>query len=401
MKKTFTGLFTLFIALPLLVTASIPQVWPKTNPSSHVNTTDHQNVHTTLFGDAGSSPSQSSSQSSSSSSNVDPNFNFYRFSIFLTSFPGSGNDDPTLISPSGFILTPENHLVVANSGNNTSTTYTPSLGGLNFNPGTISPTRPTLFINVIDAPVDVVMNHSKHSFLLNVTSHKKKEPAEFIYCNSAGKLLAYNRYMDPLNAIVVVDNSTTGASYTGITIAKVNDRDFLYVTDVVNAKVDMFNSEFEFVKSFTDPETPAGFVPFNVEVFNDRLYVVYASFAGGPGSGFVDIFTLKGKFIKRLISDVHLNVPYGLALAPKKFGPFSNALMVANTADGLFNAFDAQNGEFLGSLFSQSGQQWQVFGLFDINFDHRNPDRPFLYFSSGFNQFNSAMGTFEYAGNDQ
>lgn len=359
MKKTFAWVLTLLIALPLLATAST-------------------------------------------------SFDFYRNVEIITPGP-IPNLDPLLVNPWGFVITPEGNVVVANNGTSTSTYYTPTGGGINFNPGTEAPERPTLFVNVESDPTGIVSNHSGRSFKFGFSS-KKERPAEFLYSTEEGTILAYNRHVDPLNAIVVIDRSSTGAVYKGLEKAKIDDEYYLYATDFHNARIDVFDSRFKFVKSFTDPTIPAGFAPFNIRNFDGKLYVTYAKQLPpdnvdddpGVGNGFVDIFSLKGKLIKRLISDGNLNSPWGLAIAPKHFGEFSHALLVGNFGDGLINAYDSKNGNFLGQLFDNTGTPIVIEGLWGLKFDHYDAKRPQLYYTAGpAAETDGRLGLIQFAGNDE
>ena len=76
----------------------------------------------------------------------------------------------------------------------------------------------------------------------------------------------------------------------------------------------------------------------------------------GVGNGYVDVFDTNGNLIKSLISQSQLNLPWGVALAPAKFGEFSNDLLVGNFGDGHINAFNPKTGAFLGTLLDQNGQ---------------------------------------------
>jgi uncharacterized protein (TIGR03118 family) len=66
----------------------------------------------------------------------------------------------------------------------------------------------------------------------------------------------------------------------------------------------------------------------------------------GAGHGFVDIFNTNGVLQTRLISRGPLNSPWGMALAPANFGPFSNDLLVGNFGDGRINVFNPTTGAF-------------------------------------------------------
>ena len=77
----------------------------------------------------------------------------------------------------------------------------------------------------------------------------------------------------------------------------------------------------------------------------------------------MDEFTTNGTFIKTLISDtagVHLNSPWGLAIAPAGWGQFGGDLLVGNNnadADGLteINAYNLTTGAFARHVDAQHG----------------------------------------------
>jgi uncharacterized protein (TIGR03118 family) len=113
----------------------------------------------------------------------------------------------------------------------------------------------------------------------------------------------------------------------------------LYAANFRHGTVDMFDQNFDQVKSFTDPNVPSGFVPFNVQVFGDKLFVTFAmqddmkhDDLAGAGNGFVDEFDLEGHLLKRVASgnpndpNDPLNSPWGLAIAPSSFGSFAGDL---------------------------------------------------------------------------
>ena len=113
---------------------------------------------------------------------------------------------------------------------------------------------------------------------------------------------------------------------------------------------------------FDDPNIPAGFAPFGIQNINGDLYVTYAKQdrgkeddVHGPGNGFVDVFDANGNFIQRFVSRGRLNSPWGVALAPAKFGKFSNRLLVDNFGNGRLNAYDLATGEFRGRLRGTDG----------------------------------------------
>src|SRR5205085_11874145 len=97
---------------------------------------------------------------------------------------------------------------------------------------------------------------------------------------------------------------------------------------------------------FVDQQAEVQFTPFGIRAIGNHLFVTYAfkvhrndhDEMAGPGLGLVSEFDAQGKFVRRFASKGVLNAPWGLALAPAGFGPFSYALLISNFGDGLINA---------------------------------------------------------------
>lgn len=403
MKKIFICALALLAALPLVV-----------NAASFTDAVRAAGYRTLTIEDAKKGIAARRARAANLQSATTPDLNFYRLISFVTATPSpnvdpnSQNLDPLLVNSWGLAITEENNLIVANNGTNKSTYYSPIGGGWPFNPGTIAPQRPTLFVNIGSDPTGVVVNSSDDSFKFKVHGQKKK-PAEFIYCTEQGKILAYNQHVDPLNGVVVA--SRHQAVYKGLVIAKKdNGKHYLYAADFHHNRIDMFNDDFEWVKSFTDTGLPNGYAPFNIETFGGKLYVTYAKQLApakvdpelGAGKGYVDIFDTNGHFIKRLISQGNLNAPWGLAMAPGNYGQFSNALLVGNFGDGFINAYNPNNGNFIGKLFDNTAAAIQIPNLWALKFNNKiNPVRPQLYFTAGLvGGTDGQVGCIQYAAND-
>jgi len=206
-------------------------------------------------------------------------------------------------------------------------------------------------------------------------------------------ILGYNNAVNPNSAVVAVDNSQMGAVYKGLEIVKncccggCCGELFLFATDFRNGRIDVFDSQFNYLNSITVYNIPPGYAPFNVRKLDCLIYVTYAKQLPpdnqdddpGPGRGFVDVFTETGLHVKRLISQGQLNSPWGLAIAPETFGQFAGALLVGNFGDGLINAYDRCTGDFLGSLTHPDGTLIKIPGLWSLDFDCYGH----LYFTSG------------------
>lgn len=145
-----------------------------------------------------------------------------------------------------------------------------------------------------------------------------------------------------------------------------------------------------------DPNLPAGYAPYNIQLIGSDLYVEYAEVsttAGtatrGTGLGYVDVFDLNGNLLQRLVSNSALDAPWGVTLAPAGFGQFGNDLLVGNFGDGTINAFNPLTGAFLGTLDDSNGNPIVNSNLWAIDFrtnggDTSNPDA--LYFDAGINR---------------
>lgn len=243
--------------------------------------------------------------------------------------------------------------------------------------------------SISSSPTAIELNESKSDFIL----YKGLEgfPARYLITAENGKVFAYHKHLDPVNAVVVIDRSENHAVYTGLTFANIADSQFLYAADFYNAQIDVFDTRFQLVNSFTSPSIPVGYAPYNIQLIKDELYVTFAKqnvnndySVVGEGNGFVSVFTLEGNLIKNLISNGALNAPWGIAVAPDRFEPYGGALLIGNTGDGTINAFKLRSGEFLGPLTSKTGVPLKIKGIRALKF------RPTTRNKNGINQKKSS-----------
>ena len=211
----------------------------------------------------------------------------------------------------------------------------------------------------------------------NITQNGVTMPALFIFATEDGTISGWNPGVNPDSSVIAVDNSKggrpgDGAVYKGLAIGTATDGTFLYAANFRNGSVDMFNSKFQLVKSFTDPTVPNGYAPFNVQVLDGKLFVTFAKQdatrhddVAGAGNGFVDEFNLNGRKIDRIASHGPLNSPWGLAIAPSSFGEFSNDLLVGNFGDGTINVF-SRTDQFLGKLDRPNGKPFHATDLWGL-----------------------------------
>jgi len=222
----------------------------------------------------------------------------------------------------------------------------------------------------------------------------KGKSAPFIFATLDGTISAWSPGNDFNNSIIVVP-AAGGASYTGLAITSNASGNFLFAADVANNKVDMFDGTFTLMKSFTDTSLPAGFAPFGIQDISGLLYIAFADTSGAAG-GFIDIYSEDGTWLKTLAQGKPLNQPWGIAAAPKNFGPLSNTLLVSNnTNSGTINAFNAITGEFVGTIKDTNGKVIRIDQLWGIEFGGgtaSNGRTNELFFTAG--PSNNLAGTF-------
>lgn len=238
------------------------------------------------------------------------------------------------------------------------------------------------------SPTGIVFFNGTTDFMVSRASASAS--ARFIFATLDGTISGWNPLINPTNAVIGLDRSAAGASYTGLAIGTGSDgHNYLFAANYAQGTVSVIDSTFhvDVLKTFTDPSVGVGFAPFGIQNINGKLYVTFAQkgFAFAPATGFVDVFNTSGTRIQRLVSNGALFAPWGLALAPPDFGVFSNALLVGNLGDGHINAFNASTGAFLGSLADPYGRAIVIPGLWGIGFgnDHSSGKANALYFASG------------------
>jgi uncharacterized protein (TIGR03118 family) len=215
----------------------------------------------------------------------------------------------------------------------------------------------------------------------------------FLFATVDGTISGWAPQSNPNAAIVAV--TTPGAVYTGLAITSHATGNFLFAADNANNKVDIFDGTFKLVTSFTDTTVPAGFAPFGIQDFGGLVYVSFAKSSGASG-GYIDIYSEGGVFLKRLAQGSPLNQPWGFAVAPKKFGPLSNTLLISNNTNaGTINAFNGVTGQFVGTIKDAAGKPIEIDQLWGIEFGGgtaNNGPANELFFTAG--PDNNLAGTF-------
>ena len=293
--------------------------------------------------------------------------------------------DPNLINPWGNVSNGGSPFWVSDQGTGVSTLYSTPPG-----------TPLSLVVSIPGGnPTGIVANTGG----FNVDG----APAAFIFATLGGTIAGWNGTPTFTNA--VTEATVSGAIFTGLAQASNSSGTFLYAADFKNGNIDVFNSSYTQVSlsgSFTDPNLPTGYHPYNIQPVNGKLYVEYAPIGSngrpvvGPGNGVVDVFDTNGGFAQRLISNGQLNVPWGIALAPSSFGVFGGDLLVGNFGNGWINAFNATTGAFVGTLDLANGSPFAEPALWSLDFGIGGSGGTpgVLYFTSGLtlNQTGGLLG---------
>lgn len=259
-------------------------------------------------------------------------------------------------------------------------------------------------------PTGQVANPNNAIFIISekTSAGTKKGSAAFIFATLDGTISGWNPNVNASNAVIAVNRSKDADSYTGLAITSftpsgsTKPQTFLAAADAVHNAVRVFNDSFELVESLSDPNTPKGLAVYGIQAHDENVYVALGAF--GSTAGAVDIFNLKAKTVKRLITNGaggHLNLPWGIAIAPTNFGEFSDALLVGNLGNGWINAFNATTGKFLGTL-ENGGKPIVINGLWALEFGGgdiaNNGATNQLFFTAGPNGYtNGLFGVIEVA----
>jgi uncharacterized protein (TIGR03118 family) len=297
-----------------------------------------------------------------------PSANRYHQTNLISDLPGMAQiTDPNLVNPWGQAASPTSPLWVADNGSNVSTLYTGAIKG---SPPMIVP----LVVKIPGgAPTGTVFNGTR-DFVVHTA--QGSEPANFIFASETGMITAWSHAVSGTEA--QAEFTSKDAVYKGLALASANGARYLYATNFHENRIDVLNSHFVQVKlagSFTDPDLPAGYAPFGIQLIDGKLYVSYAKQdeakhddVAGPGHGFVDVYDTSGHLLKRLISRGELNSPWGLVRATAHFGAFAGDLLVGNFGNGLIHAYDPRTGAFEGTLMNESGHPIQIDGLWALRF---------------------------------
>ena len=291
--------------------------------------------------------------------------------------------DANLKNPWGVSFSATSPFWISNQGTGTSTLYDGAGTKIPLTvkiPGGTAPTGPTG--QVFNGTTSFVLPDGKS--------------APFIFDTLNGTIAGWN---GGAGTTAVQVASTPGAIYTGLALANAGSSNYLYAADSTG-QIRVFDSSFKAVTltgNFSDPHAIAGYVPFNIQLLNSKLYVTYAQLTaqgtGLPG-GYVDVFDTSGNFSKRLATGGALDAPWGLAMAPAGFGSLANDLLVGNFGNGEILAYDSSTGAYVKTLTGEDGKPLvnDFLWALETRTGGTNNDLNAVYFTAGIN--NQSDGLF-------
>jgi len=296
----------------------------------------------------------------------DTTTNSYTQTNLVSDIPGMGTfTDPHLVNPWGLSRSAASYWWASDTGTGVSTLYN-GAGDVQSLVVTVPPASGT----GAGTPTGTVAVGS-----------------QFIFVTLDGTISSWT---GGTSAVIKVNNSGSGAVYTGCTAAKNGSVETIYVANAAGG-VEAYTTSFSRVTlasgAFQDPSIPAGYTPYGIQAVGKDIYV---TFAAAPGAGgYVDVFNPAGTLLKSLAQG-WFNQPWGIAEAPAGFGKFAKAILVGNVGSGWIGAYKATTGKFLGFLDNASGQDITIPGLWALYFGGGNTTsgpKTSLYFAAGIDNY--------------
>lgn len=327
-----------------------------------------------------------------------PNLTFgaiYRQTNLVSDLPGVALvEDRQLINPWGVAVSPSSPFWVVDNRVDRATLYRGDVSGGPLAPDLTMPSVgipnvPT-FAPAPSQPTGIVAN-TTNDFLVSASPSGPTAPAQFIFATLNGGINAWHPDLGP-TAIVV--KFMSGHRYTGLALGANAGGNLLYAADFANGNIDVFDEDFNQTSvsgNFLDATVPTNFHPFNIQNLGGALYVSYAEFTHFANDfGFVRKFDTNGvRDTAFAINNGPLFTPWGMAIAPADFGPFSNLLLVGNFRSEInrpsISGFNAATGALLGHMTDGSGAHLVIDRLRALVFGNgtNGGDSNTLYFSAG------------------
>jgi uncharacterized protein (TIGR03118 family) len=287
--------------------------------------------------------------------------------------------DPNLVNAWGMAYATGGPFWIADNGTGKSTVYDAT--------GSIVPLVVTVpaAAGAKGSPTGMVAN-STTGFV--ITQNGVSGAASFIFATMDGTISGWNDSVNAESAVIAVNNHAT-AKYTGLTIATVGSSTFLYAANSSTNLIEVYDSTFHLTKTFGD-STLTGLTVYGVQAIKGKIYVTFKGSSGGA----VDVFSTAGKLIKLITKNGSAGpvlAPWGVALAPSNFGPFSGDLLVGNVNNGKINAINLTTGKVAGQLKDTTGKVIAIPGLWALLFGGgstaTNGNTNQLFFAAGTNNY--------------
>lgn len=321
------------------------------------------------------------------------NLHFTQTNLVSDTSGNATNTDSNLRGAWGISQSPTSPFWVSNAASGTSTIYnttgTPASLVVTIPPGAKSSSK-------TGTPTGQVNNGTGGFLMAN------GKPASFIFATLDGTISAWN---GGTAATIMVDNSGTGASYTGLAIGMSDAGPTLYAANNGQGKIDTFDTHFQPIQvsgGFLDVGLEPFYSPFNIQRFGRNIVVTYSNptpmsrWTTGVGSGTVNIFDLNGLITMRITSEGRLNAPWGVAFAPGQFGAFSDSLLVGNFGDGMINAYNPFTGAWIGTMQDTKGNPLVIPGLWALQVGSGSAnggDAATVYFTADIDGAHGLFGT--------
>ena len=215
----------------------------------------------------------------------------------------------------------------------------------------------------------------------------------FIFAGEDGVISGWRPALG--GAAEILASRATGV-YKGITLATNASGPILLAANFREATIDAYDQSLSLTQ-WSDPNTPPGYAPFNVQSLAGMVFVTFAKQddqkhddVAGRGHGLIDVLDPMTGTFHRFATGKDaggklqaIDSPWGLAVAPAGFGLHADQLLVGNFGSGTIMAFEA-DGTFKGLLRGRHGPI-HIDGLWGLAFGNgAKAGRPqTLYFTAG------------------
>ncbi|MEE9424643.1 MAG: TIGR03118 family protein [Methylococcales bacterium] len=230
-------------------------------------------------------------------------------------------------------------------------------------------------------------------------------PGKFMVVTEDGNIQCWGETgasnAERMKSFTIAVEGDEGSVYKGLAVTQEDSGNFLFAANFALQRIDVFDGQFNPVinvaPTFIKPaDIPEDYAPFNIQYFeyngNQSLFVAYAKTTdvpgeeeAGPGLGYLAEFDIHGHNIRTFEHSNRLNAPWGLAITPHGFGPFSNEIVLGNFGDGTLVSFDLNTGEQTGYLRNELGEAVHIDGLWGLAFGNGESlgQSNYLYFTAG------------------